>query len=319
MNCRTFRNSDPPSLLQVWNEVFAGHGGVPLIYSSALECGVFAKPYFDPSGLILAEDNGTCLGFAHAGFGPDAWGAGLASEAGVVCLIGVRPAFRRRGIGAQLLERCEDYLRRRGSKTLLAGPHGRLGPFYLGLYGGSELPGFLLSQADAEPFFLREDYQVHKEILIFRRRLAEPVKWADPRQAARRNQFVLSVEPCKKLGGWWEECVLNPLEPLEFTMSDKSSGQKVAQALAWDMGEQDGRAAAVGILNLTVLPDYRRLGLGRLFLAQLFRLLHDQYIDWAEIQVEHDNTAGSQLCRSLGFELADRGRVYRKQQASVEA
>ena len=140
---RTFRNTDPPQLTQVWNEVFAGNGGVRLASNNALEYCVFSKPYFDPAGLILAEEDGNCLGFGHGGFGPDAAGVGLSTQAGVVCLIGVQPAQRRRGIGRQLLERCEAYLRGRGARTLFAGQHPPLSPFYHGLYGGSELPGFL--------------------------------------------------------------------------------------------------------------------------------------------------------------------------------
>ena len=66
---RTFRNTDPPGLAEVWNESLRGRGAVPLANSSPLEHLIFAKPYFDPAGLILAWDGDTLVGFGHAGFG----------------------------------------------------------------------------------------------------------------------------------------------------------------------------------------------------------------------------------------------------------
>jgi len=67
---RTFRNTDPPRLVEVWNETFTGRGAVRLASSTPLERFVFSKPLFDPAGLFIAEEDERCLGFAHAGFGP---------------------------------------------------------------------------------------------------------------------------------------------------------------------------------------------------------------------------------------------------------
>ena len=67
VNYRKFSNTDPPRLVQAWNEIFTGRGAVPLPSATYLDRFVFAKPYFDPAGLVLAEEDGVCLGFAHAG------------------------------------------------------------------------------------------------------------------------------------------------------------------------------------------------------------------------------------------------------------
>src|SRR5437870_8502841 len=88
---RCFRNTDAPGLVRVWNECFTGRGAVRLRNSGALEDRVFAKPYFDPAGLIVAEEAGECAGFVHAGVGPNEAGTELATAAGVVCVLGVRP------------------------------------------------------------------------------------------------------------------------------------------------------------------------------------------------------------------------------------
>src|SRR5262249_54118619 len=130
---RTFRNTDPPGVVEVWNDGFTGRGAVRLRTSTPLEHHVFAKPYFDPKGLIVALEGGEPAGFAHAAFGSNDIETAIDSTQGVTCCIGVRPAFRRRGIGTELLRRCEAYLRERGTQNLHMGVTRPVDPFYFGL------------------------------------------------------------------------------------------------------------------------------------------------------------------------------------------
>ena len=104
---------------------------------------VFSKPYFDCAGLILAFDDGRPVGFAHAGFGPNENDSGISTDLGTTCLMMLEPGCSEAEVSAGLLERSEDYLRGRGAKVLYGGGMSPLNPFYLGLYGGSELPGVL--------------------------------------------------------------------------------------------------------------------------------------------------------------------------------
>src|SRR5262249_36231063 len=149
--------------------------------TSLLEMLVLAKPYFDPTGLIVAVEAKEVVGFAHAGFGPNEDGSAADKGSGAVCLLGVLPSHRRRGIGSALLERAESYLKQQGSKTILAGAIRPLTPFYLGLYGGSEVPGFLSGDRNAGPFFLRRGYEPCETSLILDRRLDRPFTVADGR------------------------------------------------------------------------------------------------------------------------------------------
>ncbi len=184
---RIFRNDDPPALAAIWNETFTHRGAVYLRGTSALEHFLFAKPYFDPAGLILALDKGTPVGFAHAGFGPNAEETALSTDQGVTCLVAVRPGHRRQGIGSELLRRSEAYLRGRGAKSLAAGCLRPLDPFYLGLYGGGGAPGVLATDPDAEPFLVHHGYQAAETCPVFQRRLTGPstrATAASPRSGA---------------------------------------------------------------------------------------------------------------------------------------
>src|SRR4051812_40528586 len=104
---------------------------------------VFSKPYFDPLGLIVATENGQPIGFAHAGFGPTEDESALSNELGASILTIVSPHPDEAKIAATLITGSEKYLRDQGAKVLYAGGMRPLNAFYLGLYGGSELPGIL--------------------------------------------------------------------------------------------------------------------------------------------------------------------------------
>ncbi len=313
---RRFRNTDPPRLVEVWNEAFTGRGAVHLRTSSPLERHVFAKPYFDPAGLLLAEEDGHCVGFAHASFGPNDSCTALSTATGVTCVVAVRPRYQRRGIGSELLRRCEAYLRDRGATRLFAGPQEPLSPFYLGLYGGSDLPGFLDSDALAAPFLARNGYRPVRAVLVFQKRLSQVPKVLDPRFLGLRSRLELREDPRARLGSWWRECVFGLIEPLEFYLYDRSSGARAGQALAWEM---EGFSCvwnqpAVGLNGIEVRPESRRQGMGKFLVAQVLRRIQDQFYELVEAQAHADDAASVGLLRSLGFTQVDSGRLYERQE-----
>jgi ribosomal protein S18 acetylase RimI-like enzyme len=311
---RRFRNTDPPALVEVWNEALTGRGAVRLRNSLPLEHGAFAKPYFDPAGLIVAEEHGVC-GFVHAGFGANEGESGLSLAAGVTCVLAVRPAFRRRGIGSELLRRAEDYLRQRGAQTLYAGLHRPLDPFYLGLYGGSELPGVLDSDTGAGAFLGKRGYVPRQVTRVMQRRLGQPVKLLDPRCAGLRQRYELEVEAAPaRVSTWWECCVLGLAEPLLFTLIDRQQGGPAATALAYELEGFTYRwgQPAVGVLGLHVRPELRRMGLGKLLLFHVLKYVQDQCFEVVEVQAPEVNAAALQLCLALGFAQVDVGRMYQR-------
>lgn len=259
---RPFRNNDPPGLVRVWNEAFTERGAVVLPAPNVLEEYVFSKLYFDPAGLILALDDGQIVGFAHAGFGSAPGKKDLSGDRGILSLIGVRPSHRRQGIGSELLRRCEAYLRARGAMTLLAGPQSPLNPFYFGLYGGSDSPGFLASDAAAEPFLKQHGYVPATTCLVFQRALQDPMAVVDVRFPSIRRRFELVAEPRSGVGTWWEECTRGPTEFLDIRLVEKGSERIAGRVLVWEMTSfsQRWQTGAVGVVDLEVRPDLRHRG-----------------------------------------------------------
>jgi ribosomal protein S18 acetylase RimI-like enzyme len=311
---RTFRNGDPPRLIELWNQIFQGRGAAELPGTTLLEHHVFAKPYFDRDGLIFACDNDITVGFAHAGFGPDESEANLDFTQGVTCLVGVLPSYRRQGIGTQLLRRAEDYLRARGARKLYAGPSPRRNPFYLGLYGGSESAGILASDPAADPFLTQLGYQPEETFQVWQRRLDAPWNVVDGRFPGLRRKYEIRIVPRTGVESWWKECVLGPLELVEFRLEEKLTGKSVAFAAAWDMETycQRWREAAVGLFQIEVLPELRRQGLAKFLMDQLIRHLQDQCFLRTEIMTTPDNEPANQMLTGLGFQQVDLGHSYRR-------
>jgi ribosomal protein S18 acetylase RimI-like enzyme len=318
---RHFRNDDPPGLVDIWNAAFTGRGAVIMRHSSPLERGAFSKPYFDPAGLIVALEDGNRVGFAHAGFGANETESAISNRVGVTCAIGVIPSHQRRGIGTELLRRAEDYLRGQGAKSICAGAVHPLNPFYFGLYGGSEQPGFLDSDGATARFLEARGYRGGNTALVFQRHLDKPLNVADGRFPGLRRRFRLEAAPWVRAGTWWKECVLGSVEPIEFRMQDAATGQAVARAKIWEMEGFSWRwgLPSVGLLDLFVEENVRRQGLGKLLLLSIMQYLQDQYFGLIEAQTLAGNLATLGLYRCLGFEQVDAGRVYRKDESPAPA
>jgi ribosomal protein S18 acetylase RimI-like enzyme len=314
MRYRHFRNTDPPALAALWNESLTHRGAVELRSAAPLDAAVFNKPYFDPAGLIVAEDDDKLVGFAHGGFGPNEDLSALDRSIGVLCAVAVRPERRRQKIGTELVRQVEAYLTAAGATTLLAGPIRPNKPFYMGLYGGSNAGGFLESDPDAAPFLRSLGYVPEKRLFVFDRRLDTPLNIVDSRFGPLRRKYEPQALPQARLGSWWRECVIGPLEPHEFRLDDRATGQMAARALYWEMTDYGWRwgAPAAGILDVQVRNDLRRQGLGKYLLSQLLRHLQEQYFAVAELQVPEEEEAAAKMFRSLGFVQVDVGVGYKK-------
>jgi ribosomal protein S18 acetylase RimI-like enzyme len=310
---RIFRNTDPPALVDIWNESFTGRGAYPLRSPALLEHCLFAKPYFDHAGLIVAEDDGKTVGFIHASFGPNSAETSLSFDTGVICALAVRPTYRRRKIGSQLLVEAEAYLRHLGAKRIIGGGMRPRNPFYFGLYGGADSPGFLASDSLAQPFFEHHGFEPFETTHVFERKLEGYQPAIDPRFVALRRRYDVQLIPQPEIQSWWQECVLGNFEPVEFRLQDKLSGIPAARALVWEMsaGRQPGHGAA-GILNVQVRPDVRRQGLAKFLLNQTIRYIQEQFFRTSEVHIPDINQPAIELAKSLGFERVDVGRSYHR-------
>ena len=315
---RSFRNTDPPALADVWNESHPARSAYPLRTPALLERWVLSKPYFDPDGLIVAvdeSDNGKVVGYILAGFGPNEDLTALDRTNGVICSLAVRPDARRHRVASQLVHKAEEYLTSHGSTVLRAGPRWPYCPFGFGLYGGTNCPGFLASDTGADPFFRSLGYEPAGTTLVFHKKLDAPISIADGRFGLLRKRYDTQVLRAAGVPSWWHDCVWGTLEPVEFRMLDKLANNFLAaRAVVWELEGYGWRWGfpSAGILDIQVRQDLRRQGLAKLLVAQVLRFLQDQFFGVCELQAPSEDAPLVGLCKAATMEQVDVGTTYIK-------
>jgi ribosomal protein S18 acetylase RimI-like enzyme len=312
---RPFRNTDPPHLAEIWRAQPPLRGLMQPMSTPVLDRFVLSKPYFDRLGLIVAVDDERPVGFVHAGFGPTADESDLAVERGVTCMLMVLPQHRERdAIARELLTQSEDYLRRRGAKTLYGGCIEPVNPFYLGLYGGSELPGVLASHAQLVQLFLAAGYREAERTVIMHRQTAGFRPIVDRQQMLVRRNYRVETTPDPPAATWWEACTIGQTERVRFELVPKDNGQLAAVATFWDIEPlaSSWGVRAMGLMRMATCSANRRQGLSTFLLGEAVRQLQTQGISQIELQCMHDNSAAVKLYLKHGFKEVDQGIVFVK-------
>jgi len=312
---RTFRNVDPPALADIWRSQAGRPGLMQPVSVDLFEQFIFGKIYFDYEGLILAFDDARPVGFAHAGFGPTPTCDRIATDRGATCIVMVRPDCARAEVAGGLLQQCEAYLLRRGAKMLYGGAVRPLDPFYLGLYGGSGLPGVLDSDTLARDLYRRHGYDPIDRTLLFRRSLDEFRPLVDRRQLQFRRRMNVELKMDPPARSWWEACTTGDFDLTRFELTERGGNRVLAWATYRGMEPTSGAASGrmVGLLDLEVGSEHRRQGFATFLLGESLRQHARHGVTAVEALLFEENQSGVALFQKLGLEQAEQGTVFRKE------
>ena len=311
---RSFRNADPPLLAELWRSRNQELGFFPIVSPDIFEFLVFSKLYFEPAGLILAFDDDRPVGFAHASFGPNETESDVAYEMGTTNLLVVHPDADVAVVADGLLEQCEQYLRSRGAKVLYGGGIKPLNGFYLGLYGGSELPGILATDEVTRKAFAARGYREIEKTVGIQLNLAQFEAKIDRRQMLIRRQMVVEPTTDAPTQTWWDACTLGPFDLTQYLLVQRDSGMKIAKATFRNMDPlaPSIECRATGLIELFIEQDRRRQGLATFILSEAFRQFQRQGIATVEARTLETNAAALEMYKKLGFQRITDGIVYRK-------
>ncbi len=306
----------PPGLSRCGTHAALSRGAAGGFSFDAFELLNFAQRYFDRDGLILAVDSesGDAVGMVHAGFGPNDDQSDIDPGVGVVCLVLVRPDFRRQGIGRELMRRAEDYLQIRGAETLIAGPAAPFDPFYVGLYGGSQPSGFLESDPDAAPFIAAMGYAPVERFAVMQRDLQTGRDPMSFKVVTIRRKTELGIAASQANSSWWWMTRYGRLDSLRFLLVPKLGGEPLAgvTVIGLDLYLPKWQERVIGLTDLTVPEDERRKGYGQALLLELSRRLRDELVNKLEAHVAETNPGARRTFETAGFSQIDTGIVYRK-------
>jgi ribosomal protein S18 acetylase RimI-like enzyme len=311
---RPFRNTDPPRLAEIWRDQPPQRGLAQPVTAGILEQLVFSKPYFDPEGLIVLLSDNSPIGFVHAGFGANDQQTGLTTDVGTTYQLMLRAERRNDALAGELLSRAEAYLRERGAKVIYAGGIRPLNAFYLGLYGGSELPGILAGDQVFNQACRQRGYREIDRVVVMLLELANfrPPVTREQRQLRREVSCQeVQVPPART---WWEACTTGAFERIRFFLTRPGCGEPLADVWFWDVEplSTSWGAPAAGMFDLNVPTDQRRKGLATFLLSEAFDRLRNRGVVLVEAQTMQQNAPALTLYEKLGFKKVDEGIVYRK-------
>ncbi|MDA0661119.1 MAG: GNAT family N-acetyltransferase [Planctomycetota bacterium] len=312
--CRAFNNIDPPRLAELWNQAGDQRGLVQPISAMTWESEVLAKPYFDPSGLILAERDGQVVGMIHAGFGAVEGTCELEYQMGVVTQIIVQHGPHQSDIEDLLLRQAEAYLVGKGAKVLYGGQMQPLNPFYFGLYGRSDLGGVHSGDESMHGVLRRAGYQPCSHSVSLQRELFGFRPPSDRRAMQNRRQYHVIVDHNPPAVDWWQACMLANTERVCYRLVPRQGGPVAGEAIFWSMEAMSRARGATtfGLLSLSVNKTTRGQGLGGFLVAESLRQLHDNAVKIVETQTMSDNVVARRLYEKLGFAEVAQGTVYRR-------
>jgi GNAT superfamily N-acetyltransferase len=311
---RPFENRDPPGLAEIWRTQRPIHGRVQSVTPQLIEEHVLAKPWFDRHGLIVAVDGARPVGFVHAGFGADCVHCEVDCSQGTTCLLLVAPHENRPMIAQELMSASEDYLRRRGAKQIYAGSQFPINPFYLGMYGSSDVAGVLASNSGWVDLLNARGYQPKVRRVLACRTLGDFRPPIDRRQMQVRRKFKVAEPRVAIPDNWWDACVWALHEWTRFSLVLPGGGEPIISATFWDMqplGHTWG-VQTVGLVRLDDTPEARQEGLSTYLLSESLR----QYQAAGYAQFEAQATTTDVSLRAIFVELGlneyDEGALWVK-------
>ncbi|MFO0903563.1 MAG: GNAT family N-acetyltransferase [Pirellulales bacterium] len=315
MTIRTFRNSDPPHLVRLWNQQPPTIGRLQPLTVRALDDTALAKLYFEPRGLLVAEHDERAVGYIHAGFAPTADGAQLDRSRGCISALVVAPTSNADETARQLLAAAEEYLRRAGAKSVCAGAPGPVDPFYLGIDGGSRGEGAPTDDPRLIPWFVAAGFAEAGSRTIWRRSLSG---YRPPVERALSNWLrTTQVERTAELGArsWYDAGTLAQRERWSFRLTSRSSPARQGRIEWWDMQPlADARGERMaGWSELTLDAAAWTDGLAKFLISDSLRRLREAGCTLAEAQVGDDLPPFAAMLNALGFESVAEKRLLSKE------
>lgn len=301
---RTFHNCDPPAILKLWHAGELGPTAAEGFPCDILELFVFAQPFFDKKGMIVAEHDGRLVGLAHAGFQPHSDGSGLDKTQGMIAALIVHPEFRRQGIATELVRRAEAYLVDNGAVQVCAGGGFDGNGFYNGIHGGLQSSGFSHVIAPWHEFMTKLGYEPAASTTVMHRDLTTGRDPVSSRLIRHRRRLNLSITDRVPGLSWWWHVRFGHLDALQFQLQERHNESVVAsgQIIGLDVFVPKWGVRAVGLRDVNVPEEYRRHGYGLSLVLEVCKRLREQSIQLIEAQLDSTNSGAFELFSSAGFE-----------------
>ena len=323
LTVRSFRNEDPPRLLELWRKTQQCPDDLaPLLSLShnQLQAQVLGLPMLDNRSIMLAFDEDEPIGYIHTTLAPTDNGYSLDPATGQICFLCVVPGYHDvPGAAAALIRAAEDYLSGLGARKIYGGSPSPSAPFYTGLYGGGEAVGILQSDETAVAAFHAANYQVHQKTVWFHFDLRNYAPAITLEMVSYYADTAIEINEIPESKTWWEGCIqANGIwfDALAYQSQTNIPVARLRIRIAYPDTESIlamyGGNWLASLVELRIRPDFADNGTKKYLLEEVVRYLAAQN---QIVQVEAHATEGSSLfslLRGQSWHERDNGFVFVK-------
>lgn len=308
---RSFLNTDAPAIVDIWRSQQPSRVIASSVTRIDMDRMVFEKLYFDAAGMIVAVKDGVPVGFAHCGFGPNAENSDLDYSVGAISQLRILAGEDVDSISPELIKRAVEYLKSKGSKSCFAGSRFPASPFYLGIYGGSRVPGVADEDVVMSEAFLNFGFEKKDSVNVDQLRLSGFRPSVDRKQMQIRRQYSVTPIVDPKPLNWWESCTYGWHEIFGFWLVDKKTQEEMGRVSFWEIQplSTEWGTRTMGVCDLRIADEHRRSGLATFLLGESFRQLAMQAVSIVDLQFLDSDEPMHGLAKKLGFEKISGGSI----------
>ena len=278
-----------------------------------LEAQVFAKPYFQPKNLLIAELEGKIAGMAHLVSDGPLVPDDLRKEIANLPIVLAANIPEAADVEDALVRAAETIARELSATSILLGGTSDPGPFYFGLAKGSCNRGALVSDTRMIELASRHGFAHQKSWRVYSRALRGFRPPVDRNQIAARRSLNVMREDDPPYTSYRDACIYMHQHRTRYALVQKQDSQELAHLTVVQM-EAFSHLRGVrmsGIVDMNSLDACTEVQ-AQFFLAETLRQMTEEGSAVVEAQVATDNAALTQVVETLGFEAIDELRLMRK-------
>lgn len=328
LTIRSFRNEDPPRLLELWRKTQQRLDGFAPLFSPShnqLQAQILGLPMFDNRSIMLAFDGDTPVGYVHTTLAPTENGHSLDPTTGQICFLCVDPKYHdASGVAAALVRAGEDYLSGLGTKKNYGGSPSPSAPFYTGFYSGGEAIGILDSDTVVINAFHEANYQVHQKTTWFHFDLRNYSPTTTPEMVALYAELAVDIHEVPGAKTWWEGCIQANgiwLDAMAYQVRTNRPVARLRTRVSYPDTEHIlvmyGGNWLASLMELRVHSDFANDGTKKYLLEEMVRYLASQnQVVQIEAHVSEDSPLFG-LLRSQSWQERDSGSVFVKNMSEM--
>lgn len=311
ISIRSYRNSDTPDLLRLWNKHRESAGIHPPLTMAALEIVVLSRPYFQRNHLLVAADDRRTVGFLH-------WLpiAGDLRRA-VVANIALPEHPQQTEIAQQLFDRATEEAQASGISRLLIGNAPEYWTGYAGVGRSGMGGGVLDADEKVSRWAQLAGFQPRRKLLTFGLALQSYRPAFDREQLAMRRAATVDRRRDINDQPFRIASAMSHLEMHRFVASERS-GKRLAE-LELLLGDPEMSIVSGGTVLLSRWaaasdpPPPNPTAALRFVLSGAIAEMASERAEQIQTTIEADDQAAQALLESVGFSLQYSGTVYARE------